>query len=476
MGGSSGRQWVDWFELINRNGTQQSHTVSIQSGAEKTKAFLSLGYFNEQGMLTRNDFKRFTVRFNLDQNIFSWAKAGILSQITYTNLNSRRDPLSAALSTVPLGTPYDSAGNINAFALNGNRQILSPLTDERGDLVAKDNSLRTNVMANGYVELHPIKGLTIRSNLGTTLNFSRRGIFNEATSLTQRNDLVNAASMSTSFNRYFNWDNVVTYNKQLTDHSFTVTGIASYIQSDVDDLSASGERQLLASQGYYNLTATQQNRNLGSGYTGWNNLSFAGRLNYSYKGKYLLTITERADGASRLAPGNKWAYFPSAAVAWNIADEGFFSGLPWLNNLKLRGSWGKAGNYGIGVYETQSVIVPAQNIGFGDVQGSMYNFRPLIGNKDLEWETSATTNAGVDFGILKNRITGSFEWYNTVTSGILFIRPLPRSTGVSSVYQNVGETYCCPTNVQNNRIYRLYGLLLLHFKFNLKSRGYCFFR
>ncbi len=247
--------------------------------------------------------------------------------------------------------------------------------------------------------------------------------------------------MTSSFNRYFNWDNIVTYNKKISDHNFTATGVVSYIQSTITDLSASGERQLLASQAYYNLTATQQNRNLGSGFISSNNLSFAGRLNYNYKSKYLLTISQRADGASRLAPGNKWAYFPSAAIAWNIAEENFLSTTSsWLSNLKLRASWGEAGNYGIDVYGTQSVIVPAQNIGFGDVQGSMYQFRPLVGNKDLEWETSATTNIGLDFGIVKNRINGSVEWYNTKTSGILFVRPLPRSSGVSSVLQNIGET------------------------------------
>ena len=130
-------QWVNWFDELNQNGTQQSHTVTVRSGSDKTKVFLSLGYFNEEGMLRRNDFKRYTVRFNLDQTLASWAKAGVLSQLTYTDLNSRRDPLSTALSRVPLGVPYDSAGNINVYPLNNNPQLLSPLTDERGDLIAR---------------------------------------------------------------------------------------------------------------------------------------------------------------------------------------------------------------------------------------------------------------------------------------------------------------------------------------------------
>ncbi|WP_165958071.1 SusC/RagA family TonB-linked outer membrane protein [Segetibacter sp. 3557_3] len=434
-------QWVDWFDLINRNGTQQSHTVSIRSGSERTKAFLSLGYFNEEGMLKRNDFQRFTMRFNLDQNIFKWAKAGILSQVTYTDLNRRRDPLSTALSIAPLGAPYDSAGNINVYPLVP--QVLSPLTDERGDLVALDNELRTNVMANAYVELTPLKGLSLRSNLGTTLNYGRRGIFNSATSLTQRDRRINYAEVRNEFNRYFNWDNILTYTRQVSDHSFTLTGIVSYIQSESDNSFATGEGQLLSSQGYFNLNAAQQNRSQGSEYSGWNNLAVAGRLNYSYKSKYLLTLTQRADGASRLAPGNKWDYFPSVAVGWNLAEESFIGKADWLTNLKLRGSWGKAGNYNIRVYGTQSVITPGINIGFGDVGGNLYQFRPLTGSKELGWEVSTTTNVGADFGIFSNRVSGSFEWYNTVTNGILFTRPLPRSAGLGpqgSILQNIGET------------------------------------
>lgn len=433
-------QWVNWFDLINRTGRQQSHTVSIRSGSEKTRSLFSVGYFNEEGMLRGNDFTRYNVRLNLDHNLTRWAKAGLLSQLTYTNLNNRRDPLSVALSTVPLGVPYDDAGNVNLFPLPNNNVILSPITDERGENIARDNNIRTNIIANGYVELTPVTGLTFRSNLGTTLNFNRRGVFNEATSLAQRNNRVNSALVSSGFSRFINWDNILTYNKRMADHNLTLTGVTSYLQSDADAFSASGEGQLLSSQNFYNLAATQQNRNLNSSYEGWNNLSFAGRVNYSFKGKYLLTATYRADGASRLAPGNKWAYFPSIALGWNLSQEAFLENEGWLTNLKLRGSWGKAGNYGINVYGTQSLIVPGQNIGFGDVQGNMYQFNPQVGNPDLRWETSTTTNIGMDFSLLKNRISGAVEWYNTITDDILLLRALPRSTGVSTVFQNIGET------------------------------------
>lgn len=433
-------QWVDWFDLLNQNGTQQSHTVSVRSGTERTKSLLSLGYFREEGMLRRNDFTRYNVRFNLDQNIFKWAKAGLLSQVTYSKLNSRRDPLSVAYSTAPLGVPYDAAGNINLYPLPGNTTVISPLTDERGELIAQDNTQRANIIANGYLEITPIRDLTIRSNIGTTLNFSRRGIFNEATSLAQRNTAINTAELRTGFGRFFNWDNILTYNKRIKEHALTLTGVVSYIQSDAERLEAAGDRQLLSSQGFFNLGAARQIRDVVSNYEGWNNISYSGRINYTFKSKYLFTATYRADGASRLAEGNKWDYFPSVAVGWNISQESFLQNVGWVNNVKLRGSWGKAGNYGINVYGTQSLIIPGQNMGFGDVQAPYYQFDPRVGNNDLGWETSTTTNIGLDFGLFKNRISGSFEWYNTVTDDILALRSLPFSTGVTSTYQNIGQS------------------------------------
>lgn len=433
-------QWVDWFDLINQNGKQQSHTVSIRSGSDRTKSLLSLGYFEEEGMLRRNDFTRYNVRFNLDHNLFKWAKAGILSQVTYTKWNRRQDPLSVAYSTAPLGVPYDSAGNIRLYPLPGNSSVISPLTDERGENIAQDNTLRANIMANGYLEITPIRDLTIRSNFGTTLNFSRRGIFNEATSLAQRNTAINTAKVENGFGRFFNWDNILTYNKRFDKHALILTGIVSYIQSDAERLEASGDRQLLSSQGFFSLASARQIRDVISAFEGWNNLAYSGRVNYTFDGKYLFTATYRADGASRLAPGKKWDYFPSVALGWNISQESFLQNVSWLNNLKLRGSWGKAGNYGINVYGTQSLIIPGQNMGFGDVQAPYYQFNPTIGNSELGWETSTTTNVGLDFGFLRNRISGSFEWYNTVTSDILALRSLPFSTGVASTYQNIGES------------------------------------
>lgn len=433
--------WVDWYDLLNHNGIQQSHTVSVQSGSDKTKVFLSLGYYKEEGMLRKNDYNRYTVRFNLDQNLAKWARAGIQSQIAYFDQNNRTDPLSLVLQTSPLGKAYDSLGNINVFPVAGSPSILSPITDERGDTVASNNVIRTNILSNVYLELTPVKGLTFRSTFGANLNFTRQGVFNSASSVAQRSTRLATAAQGTLFRRAFNWDNTLTYNRKFGDHDITLTAVESYLQNTVDTLNATGNRQLLASQLFYNLGATDPtSQRILTGYILFNNLAFAGRVNYSYKGKYLLSATMRADGASRLAPGNKWDYFPSVAAAWNISSEKFMNGLASLSNLKLRASYGKTGNYGIAVYGTQSGVTSANNLGFGEVPVSYYQFNARVGNPDLKWETTATTNLGLDFGFWGNKLTGSVEVYRAVTSDVIFERALPRSSGVSTIFQNIGET------------------------------------
>ena len=441
-------QWIDWHDLIIQNGYQQSHNLTLTGGSDKTKIVGSLGYFKETGMLRNADFNRYNGRFNLDQVINKWAKAGVQTQITYSRQNVRNDPLGQVMSVSPLGTAYDENGLIDLYPLIPANLpatgAISPLADEASDFVARDQRLRTNIRANGFIELTPIKGLTFKSNFGTIFDFSKRGIFNAGESLNRYTTGISRASVRNEFNRFINWDNILTYTKEIQDHTVTVTGITSYLQSDDDDTFAQGDNQILSSQLFHNLAGTSTDagaRLIETPYVGWTNMAYAGRLNYSYKGRYLLTASGRFDGASRLSEGKKWDFFPSVALGWNISDEGFFSPLKSsVSNLKLRASYGVAGNYNTTVYATQSLVGALTRMGFGDVAAPGYQFDGRVANANLGWEKSATTNIGFDLGLLNNRISASFEYYNTITSDILLPRDLPLSTGVGTIIQNIAET------------------------------------
>lgn len=433
-------QWVDWADLLMRNGTQQSHTISVNGGSENTKVYLSGGYFRETGMYKLNDMTRYNARLNVDQKLADWAKVGLLSQFTYNDINGRNDPLSGAISAIPLGVPYDENGNINIRPIPGDNGVISPLADEVPN-ASVDNTLETNIKLNAYLELTPLEGLTFRSNFGSTLNNSRQGEFYDNDSYSRRNEGTSISSVTTENYRFFHWDNILTYTRELGDHSVTLTGITSYTQGDADDSYAIGLNQLLASQGYYNLNGTDlTSREIGSGFTRTTTMSYAGRINYSYKGKYLLTVTNRVDGASRLSAGKQWASFPSVAVAWHISDEAFMSNLDAVTLLKLRASYGLAGNSGIPPYGTQSNVYASPNMGFGDEPAPTYRFAGRIGNPDVGWEISATTNIGLDLSFFENRLSATIDVYNTETTDILFPRTLPQSTGVTEVFENIAAT------------------------------------
>jgi TonB-linked SusC/RagA family outer membrane protein len=434
-------QWVNWVDLVKNRGLQQSHTVSLRGGTESTKVFASTGYFREEGMLKGNNFNRYNARLNLDQTISKAFKTGLMSQVTYYKQDDRRDPIGVATSLSPLGVPFDDNGQINLYPLASDQTRVSPLADERGPNVARNNTIRTNIIANGFVEAKVLPGLTLRTNLGTNIDFRRQGIFYDKTSLLQATRGFSTASSQNTFSRFLNWDNILTYVQEFGRSTVTLTGITNFIRSDVDDTYAGGQSQLLASQLFYDLSSTSTSpRTLSTPYIGSKNMAYAARANYNFAGKYLLTVTGRYDGSSRLATGKKWDFFPSVAGAWNIGDEDFLRNSRKLTQLKLRASYGVAGNYSIAPYGTQSVLAASPRMSFGEVAAQMYQFQPTVGNPNLGWEKSATLDVGLDMGFFDNRLSATLDVYDTRTTDILLLRPLPVSTGVSQVYENIGAT------------------------------------
>lgn len=239
-------------------------------------------------------------------------------------------------------------------------------------------------------------------------------------------------------NNTISWENVLTYRKTLGDHDLTLTGITAYQQAITTTSSLTSDNQTFPSQLVFNLRSGI-NPTVASSYVKWNLLSFAGRVNYSYKGKYLLTMTGRGDGSSKLGPGNKWGFFPSIAGAWRISDEAFMADQTLFNDLKLRAGFGISGNDVIAPYGTQSGLT-STNFAYGNVQAITYTINPLIGNPDLRWEKTKTVDIGVDFSLLNSRLTGSLGYYDALTYDLISSYVLPSSTGVSTINRNFGKT------------------------------------
>jgi len=439
----SDNKWVNWIDLVTRTGTQQSHTVSVQSGTENTKVFLSLGYYQEQGIFPGDEAKRYTGRINVDQTINKVLKVGLYSQLTYWNKDQINKLLLArAAIAFPLATPYDENGDIALFPMVGRANAYSPLADYVKDK-SKKHSKQLNTTLNGYVELTPIKGLTFRSNFGANLNFTRNGSFYAQHSLAQTTN-PSTASIENKNKYFLTWDNVLTYKKVFGDiHSLGLTALSSWTKYEEEDSKASNSGQSVDSFLFYNLGSGVSTMNqVSSGYKSAESMSYAGRVEYALMGRYLLSASIRLDGASQLAKGNKWHSFPSVSGAWILSEENFLKNVRWVNNLKLRASWGISGNAAVDPYSTMMGLIVSNSWGFGNNAASTYKYSPTIANANLTWEKSKTYDIGVDFSVLGGRINISADYYHTKTSDILMKRDMPTSVfGTDAVmWQNIAAT------------------------------------
>jgi TonB-dependent starch-binding outer membrane protein SusC len=426
-----------WPGMLLNKGSQQDYGVGVSSGNEKTKVYFSFDYNKEKGLLNNDYSSRYTVRLNIDQAITNTFKVGLQSQLTYYDQNLRADNiLTVANKVLPYFVPYDSTNNLVKYPGSGAQ--LNPLLEELPGAYINKNNI-TRILSTAYGEWRPLKGLSIRSNLGVTNSSVRNGSFEDANTISRALSSGSISRVNNTGETNITWENILNYQKRFGSHNIGITGVTSYLSSKSDNSSASGTGQLLPSQSFYALQNNPANVVNTSSYTQSNLISGAFRFNYSYKEKYLLTVTGREDGASVLGTKNHWAFFPSVAAAWRLSDEGFMKGQSLFNDLKLRVSYGVAGNSAVSPYQTQStlMLIPFQ---WNDQSQLAYGLNPQTGNPDLKWELTANENIGVDFAILKSRITGSLDYYDAKTSDLLLLRQLPPTSGVSKILQNIGKT------------------------------------
>ncbi|KAA9339485.1 TonB-dependent receptor [Hymenobacter busanensis] len=429
-------QYINWPDQLLHTGMQQNYQVGLSGGSENTKVYFSLGYYDEKGLMKLDRFKRYTTRANIDQTVNKWLKVGVQTQLAYINNDIRRDPFNAASQIVPLGRPYDDNGKLIFFPLGGSRP--NPLADEQPG--AYERNTKTNrLTAAAYVELTPLDGLSFRSTFAANYATSEAGSFFGINTIDGQGNR-SQASITSNQDRNLSWENVLTYRKEFGDHSLTLTGVGSNLSFVNTNSFAGGQNQVLPSQSFYNLAAASQNPFFGSGFRRNDLISFAGRVNYSWKGRYLLTVTNRADASSKLGPGHKWDYFPSAAIGWRIVDESFMQNLKFLTELKLRGSYGVSGNDGINAYGTQSSLTNTPFSWNETAASPTYTISGLVGNRELGWEKTYTTDVGVDFGVFDNRITGTVDYYDAKTKDLIFPFTQAGFTGVTTVNRNIGST------------------------------------
>ena len=442
-------KWIDWVdEVAGNTAVTQKYSLSVAGGNDKTKVFSSISYNNDQGLLEGEERDQYALRLNIDQEIFSWAKAGFSAHGTFTDHDRMYNKTyTSALSSMPLGEVYNADGKLNHEYIYNQ---YTPL----GDLLPNqfvNNTKNTYVNANAYLEIMPVKGLSIKSQISATLGHSRLGQFWGAQCHANRPTYAGSPFAQKTHNDSwgYTWENIAAYNTTIADdHNLGASVVTSWTKNQSEVTEAGGTGQLIDSWFFHNLGGATGFYEKSS-FAQTQKMSYAVRLNYSYKGKYLLTLSNRWDGVSWFVDGEKWDSFPAAAVAWRISDEGFMKGAEnWLDNLKLRVSYGVTGNSGgIGAYATdpQAYLYPAWGISTGGTYVQFAQYTGTYGGS-LTWEKSYNFNVGLDFGILNGRIDGSIDYFDTKTKGLLYKRQLPITSGITgwgsplTSWQNLAET------------------------------------
>ena len=433
------KNYIDWQDLLYRSGNVQSHYINVTGGSEKTKVNMSLKYDDEEGYYRTNEDRKYNLSASIDQELKKWWHIGLSTRINRLNSEGFKTYGTEFMYMTPLAQPYDENGDIIYFPAAQNTSGYNILANYvPGQYVNDKQTNNVNLLI--YSDLKLSRKLSFRTNFGYIFNGEKTGYFNGKNSYEGKGVKSNSGRGASNSDQY-TLTNILSYENTINRHHFIVDLVSEIQNYKSDYTNASGYNQPVDYTSYYNLASNTENITISSGYSSWSLASGLGRLRYDYAGKYFFNFSLRDDGSSRLAKGNQWSYFPSGGVAWRISEENFIKAEDWIDNLKLRVSYGTVGNTAISPYQTLASLNQKAYL-FGESSSSkffVYSPSALV-NKGLGWEISRTLNTGIDFSFFKNRISGYVEMYDTHTSNLLLQRTIPTFNGYSSIWDNIGKT------------------------------------
>jgi TonB-linked SusC/RagA family outer membrane protein len=462
-----------WADEVYQTGFQHNHNLSVSGSNGGTKYFFSTNYTKQEGMIRTNTFERYQIRTNLEHKVNNWFTVG-------GNLNfSRGATQSPSTGSIP-GTPFNTAGaarlafvsapNVSVYQADGRynvfgldnptlRNTVNQIGRNRNLIQSgflnpamirdlnKITSIADQLQGTVFADVRIMKGLNFRTQYAVNWNTTEDNTFWNSLhgdGIQQTSTVADDGSAFNVTGKYNirNFQNYLTYNVTLKDdHNFNITAGSEEQKTTINrwgsQRSGLTEQFFDEFQGNY----TQNDNPVGNLITENYLLSFFGRLNYNFKNRYFLSGTIRRDGYSAFAEGKKWGNFAGGSAAWNVSDETFWKGsfTKVFNRLRLRGSYGQVGNItAVGNFASQSLFGSAQyGLGFPTL------FFGQAGNQDLSWETSTKFDAGFQFGLFNDRITGEFSYYNTNLTNLIIDRPLPSSMGIpgNSIQANAANMY-----------------------------------
>jgi TonB-linked SusC/RagA family outer membrane protein len=425
---------TDWMKLSIRRGQSQEHNVSVSGGFKDTKFYIGAGLTDIKGVARGDNFKRVTTRLNIETKLFDWLAVGTRTQLNYDDASGNDVSWYEAMIANPLGKPYDDNGNYLIYPIAENITIINPLTD----LAYEDLDKSYQILSNNYLNVSVpfIKGLTYRLNTGVRTRFTdaaRYGGINTYDGYRYKG----TSRSSNSVNNNVVLENILNYNKAFGNHTIFLTGLYSYETTTNKSNSLSAEQFPNDLLSWY-AVAQAAVISPSTSYMNSTLVSQMFRANYSFNSRYLATFTIRRDGYSGFGEDTKWGIFPSFALGWNLSNESFFPLKDIFNTLKIRTSYGLNGNQGISPYASLPKFKVA-SIMSGTT--AMVGYKPMVmGMADLGWESAKTFNLGMDYGLFKDRITGTIDWYRKNTFDLLLNRSISITHGINSVTEKSGHT------------------------------------
>ena len=426
---------TDWFDETTRTGIIQQYNVSVSNGSEKGSSFFSLGYYKNIGIIKDSDFERFSARINSDYNLIGKFLT-IGEHFTLNRTSEVQAPggfLQNVLQFNPSLPVYDINGEY-AGPVGGYPDRENPVA--RLDRNSDNRYTYWRMFGDAYINLNPFKGFNVRSTFGLDYAQKSQRIFTyPITEGNVANDK-NAVEAKQEHWTKWMWNAIATYQLEVGKHRGDVMVGMELNREDDSHFSGYKENFSILTPDYMWPDAgsgTAQAYGAGEGYS---LVSFFGKMNYSYADRYLLSLTLRRDGSSRFGKNHRYATFPSVSLGWRITQESFMKELTWLDDLKLRASWGQTGNQEISNLARYTIYAPnygtTDSFG-GQSYGTAYDItgsngggvlpsgfkRNQIGNDNIKWETTTQTNVGIDFSLFKQSLYGSLEYYYKKTTDIL---------------------------------------------------------
>ena len=448
----SGLRTIDWQDLMYRAGLKQNYNLSLRGGSEKVQTSISLGLTNQEGVVRFSDYKRYNIALTQDYKPLKWLKSSTSLRYAYTDNKTvfgsgqggvgRLAKLIPTMTGNPLTDEVENANgvfgfydkNANAVRDNENVYARSKSNDQK--------NISHNLIANTSLEINPFKGLVFKTNFGISYGASSGYDFNPYDDRVPTTRLATYRQYASNSFEYL-WENTLNYSNTFGKHSIDVLGGVSIQENTARNMSVYGEG--LSSDGLRNLGSLQTMRDISGNQQTWSLASQFARLTYKFAERYILTGTVRRDGSSRFMRGNRWGVFPSVSAAWRIKEESFLKDVDFISNLKLRASYGEAGNQNIGLFQYQSSYTTGKrssNYGyvFGQdktyIDGMVQSFLP---NPNLKWETSKQTDIGIDLGFFNNKLMLTADYYIKKSSDFLLEIQMPAQTGFTKATRNVGS-------------------------------------